>query len=477
MFLSLRNISVKKGDEFILRDISFDIGKGTPLAITGPSGSGKTTLAKVITGTIFHYGTVDFYDTPRPLITFIEQQHHFRNRSNIDQFYYQQRFNSSDAEDSQTTQEAIEEFTGKTITDPAVEQIIRLLHLEAILKKPLVQLSNGENKRLQIAEAVVLEPGLLVLDSPFTGLDTEGREILHSIINAISHRGTEIILITSPAELPSCITHVAELQDGKARLFKRIEFEHRTRETNHPRLQVTLPPKTTAPSEQDFSLAVKMVNTCVRYGEKTILDHINWEVRKSEHWCISGSNGAGKSTLLSLVTADNPQAYANEIYLFDKRRGRGESIWDIKKKIGYVSPEMHLNFDTGSNCFNVVASGLFDTIGLFRQLNDEQEEAVNHWMNIMQIGTLRERNLFQLSLGQQRLVLLARAVVKNPPLLVLDEPCQGLDEEQTLFFNRLTEELCSHYGTTLLYVTHYQDQLPASIDHFLTLKDGRIVKN
>ena len=191
---------------------------------------------------------------------------------------------------------------------------------------------------------------------------------------------------------------------------------------------------------------------------------------------MSGPNGAGKSTLLSLITADNPQAYANEIYLFDKRRGRGESIWDIKKRIGYVSPELHLYFESFTTAFDVVASGLFDTVGLFRQLNEEQTGLVKKWMNLLGIEDVSKYLLKNLSLGKQRLVLFARALVKNPPFLILDEPAQGLDDEQQQLFKSIIEQLCEHTNKTLIYVTHLQNEVPSCVTKSLRLQAGRIVQ-
>jgi molybdate transport system ATP-binding protein len=226
----------------------------------------------------------------------------------------------------------------------------------------------------------------------------------------------------------------------------------------------------------DHPVVVAMHEVTVRYGEATILDHIDWEVRKGERWSVSGPNGAGKSTLLSLITADNPQAYANQIWLFGRRRGTGETIWEIKQKIGFVSPELHLYFDSGASCFEVVASGLFDTIGLFRPLTPEQEETVRLWMKLLSLQDLRMRRMQQLSAGQQRMVLLARALIKNPPMLILDEPCQGLDDEQTAHFRQLVTELCEAFGKTLIYVSHYRDELPHCIDKYLELEQGKRVK-
>src|SRR5688572_9298445 len=159
-----------------------------------------------------------------------------------------------------------------------------------------------------------------------------------------------------------------------------------------------------------------MKKVSVQYGDKIILDEVNWKVMKGERWLLSGPNGAGKSTLLSLITADNPKAYANSIFLFGKKRGSGESIWDIKKKIGYVSPELHLYFESSITVFDVIASGLFDTIGLFRMINDEQSQIIKGWIKLLHLEEVTNKLLFNLSLGKQRLVLLARALVKNPPL-------------------------------------------------------------
>jgi molybdate transport system ATP-binding protein len=182
-----------------------------------------------------------------------------------------------------------------------------------------------------------------------------------------------------------------------------------------------------------------------------------------------------KSTLLSLITADNPQAYANEIYLFDRKRGSGDSIWDIKKNIGYLSPELHLYFQQNETCFQTIASGFFDTIGLFRKPNIAQTELVLNWMKILHIAHVAEKYMNQLSLGEQRLVLLARALVKNPPLLILDEPCQGLDAQQTTFVKEIIDRFCSSNNRTLIYVSHYQADIPSSINNYIELENGSII--
>ena len=208
----------------------------------------------------------------------------------------------------------------------------------------------------------------------------------------------------------------------------------------------------------------------IKYGTKTILSDFSWEVKSGERWAIKGPNGAGKSTLISLITADNPQAYSQNITLFDRKRGTGESIWDIKRKIGYLSPELHLYFKEGGSCFSVVASGLFDTLGLFKRLSDEQTAQVNQWMQVMGITHLAERSFLQISGGEQRMVLITRALVKNPALLILDEPCQGLDRVQTEYLKSVLDYLAENSEMTLLYVSHYDRDIPSCVNQVLELK-------
>ena len=468
----LDRISVKSGGVTILDDIQLTIYQNQQWAVIGSSGSGKTTLANVLAGKIFHSGTLNYYlpDTKNHCIELVEQQHHFKNLFNTSNFYYQQRFNATEAEDSITVEQALEDCADNN-------NWIAMLHLIPLLKKPLIQLSNGENKRLQLTKALLNDPALLILDNPFTGLDAAGRNILHHVIDTITSKGIHIIIITQPDELPAGITHVAVLEKGRLQYSGKKE-NYTPSPANSFATGIVLDAeklqRLNLPMENDFTVAVKMEHVSICYGDKKILSDINWEIKKSECWSLSGPNGAGKSTLLSLITADNPQAYANNIILFDKKRGSGESIWDIKKKIGFVSPELHLYFDQSASCFEVIASGLFDTIGLFRKLSEEQEAKVLLWMQLLQLDDWEHKLICQLSTGQQRMVLLARAFIKNPPLLILDEPCQGLDETQTTYFKQLINQICNEFRTTLVYVSHYPKDIPSCVNLFLRLENGKI---
>ena len=184
---------------------------------------------------------------------------------------------------------------------------------------------------------------------------------------------------------------------------------------------------------------------------------------------LKGPNGAGKSTLLSLITADNPQSYSQEIILFGRQRGTGESIWDIKRNIGYVSPEMHLYFKETGTCFAVVASGIFDLLGVTRKVNEEQTAQVNETLDLFGLGYLAGRSFHTLSVGEQKMILIARAFVKNPPLLILDEPCQGLDSEQVQVLKDVINSIAASSDMTLIFVSHYDEDVPDCVKYMKVL--------
>lgn len=482
--LKAERLTVQQAGQTILNAISFSIQTGEQWAVVGPAGSGKTTLLKAIAGRQHHSGHVTFHDNNpavRKKVVLVEQQHHFKNLSNTTNFYYQQRFNSQDSEDAITVEEDLQIATSK---NPAAKdqltELVELFDIRKLYSERLIQLSNGENKRLQIVKALLLQPAFLLLDNPFIGLDVNSRQRLEQVLDEVGKKGIHIIMVTSAAHLPFFITHVLSLSADGTYTTQAISPSVWNEPHARPAATFTfdhelLRQLTSINKHASFEYVVKMNHVNIQYDHK-ILDDINWEIRNGERWSLSGPNGSGKSTLLSLVNADNPQAYANDIYLFDRKRGTGESIWDIKKKTGFVSPELHLYFEKGTNCFDVVASGLFDTIGLFRRINEQQSALVVKWMQLLKIENLQRKFLNQLSNSQQRLVLLARALVKNPPLLILDEPCQGLDEEQTSTFKEIINEICITGNKTLIYVSHYAHEIPECVTKFIKLENGKRVE-
>lgn len=473
----VKNLSLHLGGKKLLDGISFELNSGQHLLITGPSGSGKTLLTKAIAGQLFHEGTIDFVEnghTESPFIVRVEQHYHFTNLSHVNQFYYQQRFNSMDADDAATVSEELKQF-GQP--EEKLNLLLNLFGLKERLHSPLLHLSSGEHKRFQLIRAFLQEPRIMILDEPFTGMDTRSRDMLRAYITEKAKAGCQFILICDPHECPEVIETVASLKDGRLETFDNISgILAKQPESMHrfppPYNGINLPAKALPAL---FSRIIEMKDARIAYGNKTLLEAINWTVLNGERWWLKGANGSGKSTLLSLVTADNPKAYSNDLSLFDRKRGTGESIWDIKKNIGYVSPELQWYFDNSQTCYNAVASGLFDTIGLFRQMNEEQHLQVMQWLEAFGLMPFRHKLLSLLSTSQQRLTLLARAMVKNPHLLILDEPCQGLDDQQRDHFTDMVDMFCEDENRTLIYVTHYEEELPACITRKIELDKGRAI--
>lgn len=485
----MEHITVRNLNKTLFRDFSWQIHTGEHWAVTGNSGSGKTSLLNtilgknnVINGSIRHYfydryrethEITDPYFNYRRLIAMVGHHHDFRNLSHTTDFYYQQRFNSMDSGDAPTVNAYLDGRAG----DPELAP----LNVAKLAEKELIKLSNGETRRVRIARALLQRPALMLLDNPFIGLDVQARQTFHGIVNHVVQSGTTVVLVTSPGEIPDSITHVLHLEEGRvAGTYTRQAFQEQYREEAPAaaglQIDTALLDRLTAGAPRaTFSHIVRMADIHVKYGENVILDGISWTIRPHEQWALLGPNGSGKSTLLSLINADNPQAYANKIELFDRKRGSGESIWDIKQKIGFVSPELHQYFKSDATCLQVTGSGFFDTIGYLRTCTPEQLEKAQGWLQLLEIDGYAAEKFQQVPESVQRLVLLARALVKNPPLLIFDEPCQGLDVHQKNHFKAVIEELCRHLPVTLIYVTHYEEELPAGVDRFLRIRNGKMI--
>ena len=388
---------------------------------------------------------------------------------NVDgQYYLQLRWNQHDIDhETPTVGELLQNAYLLTGEDTAERRELQkhlydLFCMEPLLDKYIITLSSGELRKFQLTKTLFADPKLLIMDNPFIGLDAETRDQLKALLLQLAEeRDIEIMLVMSKTDdIPSFVSEVKWFG------------------TQEP-----VPTHVLSPAQQEAILSlpytdhdydcqhvIDMKKVTIRYGERTILKDLDWTVMNGERWALSGQNGSGKSTLLSLVCADNPQSYACDITLFDRPRGSGESIWDIKKHIGYVSPEMHRSYKRNLPAIRIVASGLMDSIGLYAIPNPKDYEKCHWWLNIFGIGHLADKPFLQLSSGEQRLVLLARAFVKDPQLLILDEPLHGLDLWNRRLAKDVIETFCQRKGKTMIMVTHYQEELPNVITNSLYLK-------
>ena len=493
LFLVLENATVKHLGNVIFRQLDFQMMEGQSWAILADSGSEKTAFLETILGkTTLVEGRIRrvFAETYqrgkslkgeinsfRDLVAVVSQKYEFRNKSNMQDFYYQQRFNSSESEEAVTVEEYLRDIEVKISGNWNLEKVLELLHLEHLSDKSLIKLSNGETRRLAVAGALIKNPRLLLMDQPLTGLDVESRAEFGRILETIVQSGIQVVMTSSAGEIPEAISHVATLKGGRLsqagkREDCRLENVKLKSGSSLPIEKIrTLMKQVELPV---FEEVVNMADVTIRYGEKIILDRLSWQVKQGENWSLKGHNGAGKSTLISLIFGENPQAYANRITLFDRRRGSGESIWDVKKPTGFVSPEMTRYFPKSQTCLQIVLSGFFDTVGLFRRITDVQEKLALDWLTALNLRHVSSFRLNQVTLEQQRFCLLARAMVKSPALLILDEAAQGMDEFQREVFKEAVEEICSNSDITLIYVSHYEEDIPSCVNRRIVLREGQI---
>ncbi len=487
-FLSLRDATFRLGERLVFEKTNWTWRRNEHWAIVGPTGSGKSLLAAALWGQLpLVGGELRYHFRPPRGLAPEETISHVGfedRRAEMDGAVLQSRWNSLEEEATLTAKDFLSyervmeinpfEISDRHLTErPRFERrrrrAVALLEAGPLLERRLLTLSNGERQRVQLARALCRPLRLLVLDDAFAGLDAHTRTRLHGLLERWMSTSLRTLFIAGRADdLPRRITHILEVQDFKVIDAFRNETRRRIARPQEARVSARRESKPRGACA-GYEL-VRLRDVTVRYGSQIILESFNWTVREGESWALLGPNGSGKSTVLSLITGDNPQAYSNDIEVFGERRGQGGSIWDLKRQIGCVSPELHLCYPLSATCFEVVASGFRDTIGLFEPPSRPQRKVVRDWLDRFDLLGCAATTLGALSAGQQRLALLARALAKSPRLLILDEPCQGLDEAHRRQLIATVDGLVRSGRTTLLYVTHRPDEIPQSIKRVRRLR-------
>lgn len=488
--IRLKKAQARNHEWSMAQPVDFALEEGEHIAIVGANGSGKTMLVDMITGRhpVFPDMAEYHFANNRPLVSENIRYIAFRDTYGGDNdrtYFLQQRWNQMEIDaETPTAGEKLEEAFHMAGRDSAErrrlqQHIYTLFHMDELLDKYIILLSSGELRKLKLAASLFSNPQVLIIDNPFIGLDAETRSQLNELLTLLQADGTlQIVLVLSKSdEIPNFITHVVEVSSMTV-TSKLPRHDYEARRSPIPahvlsdtlRQQILSLPinesDTPAPGSQEV---IGFNHVSIRYGERTILKDLDWQVMNGQCWMLTGQNGAGKSTLLSLVCADNPQAYACDITLFGHRRGTGESIWELKRHIGYVSPEMHRSYHRDINALSIVASGLKDTVGLYVKATADEQQQCRWWMRVFGIEHLVNRSFLRMSSGEQRLVLLARAFVKDPDLLILDEPLHGLDLRNRRMAKDVIEAFCQRPNKTLVFVSHYKEERPACIDHEIFL--------
>ena len=427
--------------EHALADLDLT-GPGLTL-VTGPNGSGKSTAARALGARV----------AGAWVLSAESQQAFYEAQLAADEGNFQQGVDTSTR-----VRELLGGQAGRA------HPLFAAFHLEALWERGFRQLSTGEARKVLLLQAVLAAPSLLILDDPFDGLDRAAcAELASAIVHAAEHSPVVVVVGAFPAgALPFPVEAVREVVvftdrrvgfRGSAPAFlARAVVESGAHAAPPVEMGSWYPP---LPAEVPL---VQLLDGRVQYGEQTVFAHLDFTVCAGQHTLIEGPNGSGKSSLLEMLTGDHPQAYSNDLHLFGRRRGTGETVWDIKKNVGLVSARLHRDYRVGGTVEEILLSGLFDSIGVYQQPEPSHRARARAWLRWLDLGLEPSTAFRELSFGQQRLILIARAAIKVPPLVVLDEPTSGLDAHNRLRVLDLIASLCSQRKSTVLMVTHRADE-------------------
>jgi molybdate transport system ATP-binding protein len=510
--VSLENVVLQQSGARAACPLTWTIHSGEQWAIIGPHNAGKRVLAETLAGRApILRGRICWYSARPPdyggfspaerggaasealrdAVAYVT----FDRPPTGDAGFHQARWHADLTDASPTVAEALSfsgvwrrnpfEISCKPAQPEVVEQfrerhadILLALALKPLLQRHLHQLSDGEWRRLQIGRALLRSPRLLILDHPLEGLDQAFRPHLNQVLTRLTTETAlqVVVVAASSAALMDMITHMLVMDNGRITAqgpVQEVASQIASQEVHGASKTIS---SNAAKRSVPPPALVRMHNINILHSGVRVLENVTWTVRQGEKWALVGPNGAGKSTILSLIMGDHPQAYANEIELFGQRRGSGESIWEIKRHIGWVAPELQRYHPPEVSALDIVCSGYFDSLGLNRRPTPAQEVQAVAWM--AQLGMTMDRTtpFYRLSKGDQRLVLIARALVKEPKLLILDEPCQGLDAAHLQLVLSTLERITADPARTVIYVTHYTRAFPQGLTHILELVRGQVTR-
>jgi molybdate transport system ATP-binding protein len=478
--IAIKDAKCRIGRRALLLVPGLEVLAGQRLCIFGGNGSGKTLLANLLGGRRIESSSyVEYapgFNFKRDIhwVSFEEQQRLWQMDNKLDMSEY-----SADAQDTGTSIAAL--VASARSSDEADEAFkSRLLHdlgLFRIKEQGIRFLSSGQVRRALLARALYgkhgNKPQVIILDDPFETLDQASKQAISYCVEAtLKTSSTMIQLCRRRADILPSITHIAYMKDlqleaagAKQTLLDTIGLADESAECLAQVQLIPCPPAAEEPSFQEPLIELNDIHAS--YGEHLVFSGFSWKMQRGDHVLIQGPNGCGKSTLLSLMDGDNHKAYGQDVWLFGKRRGSGETVWEVKSYFGIVSNELHNKYQKGWKVINVVLSGFFDSVGLYDNGTAQQVDQAKAWLSCLDLLSVQNRNYEELSFGQQRLILLARAMIKWPRILILDEPCVGLDDKFRRQILSLLDSIAQNSATQLIYVSHVADERPVCLNKYL----------
>ena len=470
------------GRHAVLKIDHFEVASGEHWCLFGSNGAGKTLLANLISGKRVESGSYVCYQTGFDpaldiyAVSFEEQQRLWQRDNRLDISEY-----SDKAEDAGTVVlELIDSARSDAEQDhDLLSELLTQLDLQGVLGKGIRFLSSGQIRRVLIARALYGKRAgackLLILDDPLESIDKDSRaRISHCIEHYLTDDCCSLQLCRRKQDILPGVTHVAVmdelslLEQGDATAMRAGNaFENI--DARRPRIPAKLPPPIADETDDEDAQEPLIVldNVNAAYGPTPVLSNLSWIMKPWHHVLIEGPNGCGKSTLLSLIDGENHKAYGQAVSLFGRVRGSGETVWEVKARFGIVSNELHNKYVKGWKVLYVVVSGFFNSVGLYDDSGSAEINAARQWLAALGIEALQQHYYHEISFGQQRLALLARAMVKHPRVLILDEPCVGLDDYHRRLILQTLDVIASQLHTNLVYVSHVVGEQPACINQRL----------
>nr|WP_319397466.1 ATP-binding cassette domain-containing protein [uncultured Carboxylicivirga sp.] len=363
--------------------------------------------------------------------------------------YYQQRYHATENDDLLS----LRDFLGD-INDPFLKTKMTDFGIDKLLDEKMNMLSTGEFKKVLSIKAADERPKVLWVEEPGIGVDTESRNNLDDLFTHLAQSGTSVVVFTSTSKWP-----------GQTANWIRLEQKHK--QDHQLLLNQVYMPDVKSTNVGDFLFELN--NIVVRYNSRNVLNKVNWKVKPKEKWALTGKNGAGKSTLLSIIYADNPQSYSNEVFMFGSKRGTGQSIWDIKERIAFYSSELHRYINKRQEVEDVIRSLVIQNPYKKRPMNAEELQFRNQLLNYFELGDCLDSMFYELSTVRQKLIILCGVLVKNTELLILDEPFQGFSDELVYKAQQLINKFTAN--RTLIMVSH-DKSFPENINQCFHLENG-----
>ncbi len=500
--ISINNCKIKKGFTDILPSLTWTMKEKEAWLVIGPNGGGKVDFINALSGVFdfFAENESSFYKSDfknsTSLVSLEVAAKLIEEERNRDESEYMDKIDIG-----RTARVYICEVLKNNDIKLNIENLpeVKLCGIEKILDRGLKFMSTGEIRRTILCRALLSGAKLLILSNPFTGLDAQSRKILLDFFNTVFENQLKstasefpriILCMDRFQEIPDSISHVLEFKDKKISFCgTRNDFEIQLKKNKEAKEElqqkekqefllelqkIQEDSKAIIEQKQQQEILIKFEDVNVGWDDHKVLVHLNWEVKRGEHFLVRGPNGSGKTTIMELITGDNMQVFREKIYLFGARRGSGETIWDIKKQLGIVSYRLHIEYRMvgGTDLLSVIISGFRDSIGLYEKATDTEISLAKAWLKLAGfIG--REKETFNsLSYGEQRAILILRAAVKSPQVLILDEPCHGLDENYREKILHLLEIIAETGTTTLLHVTHDPTEVLPCEKNILELHPG-----